>query len=482
MPEFAFRLLETANRILSASWRQLFAWMPFLWCFGVTIYFTPHHEPGVVLAAITLATGQLITILTWRSCVFRCVGVALTLISGGFLAARWDAHTRPPMPYLPRHAVEVSGRVCGVSLMAPRKEGQEVTRRIRLCHAILHDWLNSGMAPMRWDLLIRLKPEDVTPLSSGQFMRVRAMLRSPPWPAYPGARDLQREAWFSNEAGRGYALGPIRSITTKNIRLNGDGLASLREKVARRIAQHLSGQEGAIAQTILCGETGGLSRHTREVYAASGLAHLLAVAGLHLGLVMGFTLFLLRNALALWPRAALYWPCRELAFGVSLVFGAGYVALTGAHLPALRSLGMAMLVVLALMTGRQALSLRSWALVAMLILLWRPSIALDVSFQMSFAAVLALISGYRALQPLLRHLHLRRDAWARLTSHLFMLAATSFFAGLATLPIVAAHFNVVQPWFILANIVAVPIAALLVMPMGVLALFAMPFHLEAGFL
>ncbi|XAO71254.1 MAG: ComEC/Rec2 family competence protein [Acetobacteraceae bacterium] len=148
---------------------------------------------------------------------------------------------------------------------------------------------------------------------------------------------------------------------------------------------------GAIAQTILCGKTGGLSRHARDIYAASsGLAHLLAVAGLRLGFVMGFTLFLLRHALVLWPRAALNWPCREIAFGAAWMMGACYVTLTGAHLPALRSFGMATLVVLALMTGRQALSLRSWALVAMTLLIARPSVALDVSFQMSFEAVLAL--------------------------------------------------------------------------------------------
>lgn len=429
-----------------------------------------------------MAAGLLIILLKKRACVTRCVGLAMILIAGGFMAARWDAHSRPPMPYLPRHAVEVSGRICGISLMAPRAEGQAATRRLRLCHAVFHDWLNDAMAPLRREILIRLRPEDATPLSSGQMVRVRAMLRPPPWPVYPGARDLQREAWFSGEAGRGYALEPVQPMASKRVLFNREGMATLREKVARRIAQHLSGQVGAIAQTILCGETGGLSRHTRDIYAASGLAHLLAVAGLHLGLVMGFTLFLLRHALALWPRAALNWPCREIAFGTAWMMGAGYVLLTGAHLPALRSLGMATLIVIALMSGRQALSLRSWSIVAMALLIGRPSVALDVSFQMSFAAVLALITGYEKLRPLMRRLHHRRDVLAKMRTHLVMLTATSFFAGLATLPIVAAHYNVVQPWFILANILAVPIAAIFIMPMGVMALLAMPFHLEAGFL
>lgn len=76
------------------------------------------------------------------------------------------------------------------------------------------------------------------------MVRVRAMLRPPPWPVCPGARDMQREAWFSGEAGRGYALGLVQPMVAKRAFLNREGMVSLREKVARRIAQHLLGQGG----------------------------------------------------------------------------------------------------------------------------------------------------------------------------------------------------------------------------------------------
>ncbi|GBR38796.1 DNA translocation competence protein ComA/ComEC/Rec2 [Neoasaia chiangmaiensis NBRC 101099] len=456
-----------------AQGRRLVSWLPVGWGLGAIAYFLPRSEPGFLTAAGLLAVGLILTIRGWHAFWPRCLGLALCVLALGFLDMRWCAHRQAPMPALPSRAVVLSGDVRSVVVMSPRMDGDAPGRRIVLDRAVFETGVDIGMMPMRRALRLRLRDDDAVDLRPGAHVRLRALLRPPPFPALPGGRDAQRIAWFDGSAGGGYALGDVRVLSQGRAPL----LEGLRERIAGIVQAALPGQSGAIAATLLAGETGGLSVGTRDDFAAAGLAHLLAVAGLHLGLVMGCVIATLRFAMAAWPWIALRWPCKEIACSIGLAGGAGYVLLTGAHLPAIRALGMAGLATLALLLGRRPLSLRSLSLVVWAILIVAPQDVLDVSFQMSFAAVLALIAGYDELRdPLMR---LRGDGrFARVAlSHLVALGLTSLLAGAATLPVSLAHFGMLQPWFVLANLVAVPIAAVWIMPCGLLALLAMPLHL-----
>jgi competence protein ComEC len=144
----------------------------------------------------------------------------------------------------------------------------------------------------------------------------------------------------------------------------------------------------------------------------------------------------------------------------------------------MRSFAMACLFTLAVLADRLAVSVRGLAVAATVLMLLVPWEVPDVSFQMSFSAVLALIAGYEALRPWLRRLH--GETWRRrFTSHLVALALTSALAGSASAPYGAYHFGHVQLYFVLANMVAVPLTALWVMPAGLIGLALMPLHLEA---
>ncbi len=228
-----------------------------------------------------------------------------------------------------------------------------------------------------------------------------------------------------------------------------------------------------MAATVLTGLGTAIPPDDRAAFRDSGLAHLLAVAGLHIGIVMGLVMGATRLALALSEWAALRWPCKQIAAVAALVAGAGYVLLTGMHVPVLRSFAMAALVTLGIAVGRRAISMRGLALAAMVLMTVSPQEVVGVSFQMSFAAVLALIAGYEALRPALGRLHQRR-----LLHHLATLMLTSLLAGAASAPFAAFHFGRVQLYFVLGNMVAVPIFAAAVMPLGLLALSLMPLGME----
>lgn len=194
---------------------------------------------------------------------------------------------------------------------------------------------------------------------------------------------------------------------------------------------------------------------------------------------MGLAFALTRAVLALSERTALFWPTKQIAAGAALLAGAGYAVLTGMHVPILRSFAMASLVTLAALAGRRALSLRGLALAAVALMTIAPHEVPGASFQMSFSAVLALIAGYEALRPALASLHGDGAWWRRVAGHVAALALTSLLAGGASAPFGAYHFGRLQLYFVAANMVAVPITALWVMPLGLLAVALMPLGLEA---
>ncbi|MBS1080746.1 ComEC/Rec2 family competence protein [Gluconobacter kondonii] len=417
----------------------MICWLPVAVGLGAVFYLALPFEPSIV----SVVFGTFLMGLSGAACLrwgwqrlFPCLlGFTLLALASGFGDLAFQARSQPPMPVLPTHATVLTGRVQSLEILPPRNDDEDDGHRITLADAVFDTPVDAGMAPLRRTLHLRLRDDDDLLPEPGSTISLRAMLRPPPPPSWPGGRDLQREAWFSGLAGSGYALGPV-SLSGAAVRVS--WIESLRESVAFRTAAVLPDQTAAIAATLLAGEAGGIDQQTREAFSASGLAHLLA--------------------------------------------GAGYVLLTGAHLPSLRALGMASLVTLAIVTGRRVLSMRSLSIVALLILLVSPVSVVDVSFQMSFAAVMGLIAGYGALrEPLMR---LRGEGqWYRVAaSYGAALTLTSLLAGLATLPVSMAHFGAFQPWFVLANLAAVPLAAVWIMPVGLLALVAMPFHAEAPFL
>ena len=185
-----------------------------------------------------------------------------------------------------------------------------------------------------------------------------------------------------------------------------------------------------------------------------------------------------RTSLAAWPYAALHWPCKRIAVLAGLGCGGFYMVLTGSQVPMVRSFMMAGFVAIAILVGRQAISMRSLAIAAALLILIDPDSLTGASMQMSFAAVMALIAGHEAFGGRLVALH-RNHGWpGRIAAYLLGLVLTSLLAGTATLPFGTYHFGRVQFYFALSNLLAVPLTGVLVMPAGMLGLALMPLGLE----
>jgi competence protein ComEC len=292
-------------------------WLPVFMGTGVLCYFALRAEPPVWLGAAVALPAVVATMLLASRPMLRAITMSLAAAAIGLASAQFATWRAPPMETLPTHATILTGTVRGVEALP---EG----RRISLDAPQL-----DGAPPLsRW-LRVRLRANDQAEIAAGDTVRVRALVRPPAPPAYPGAWDLQRDAWFNGHGGSGYALGPVERLAetapSKPLRL----VQQLREVIARRVTAVVPGSAGAISVTLLTGMTTGIPLDDHDAFRASGLAHLLAVAGLHIGIVMGWVLAFSRLAFAASEHASLHWPTKKLAALAALAAGGSYMVLTG---------------------------------------------------------------------------------------------------------------------------------------------------------
>lgn len=252
----------------------------------------------------------------------------------------------------------------------------------------------------------------------------------------------------------------------------------LRAGIVQRVTAVLPGQTGAIGVALITGERGGITDATNNAFRDSGLLHILSISGLHMAVMAGAVFYLMRLILAAFPSLALVYPIKKWAAAAAMLGTAAYLMISGSSFATVRSAIMIAIMFLAVILDRPALALRNVVLAAALILVLFPESLFDVGFQMSFAAVVALISVYEALRgrgaPFTRRGPVTGFA-------LFMggIVLSTLIASAAVAPFAAYYFHKSQQCSVLANLVAIPICDLLVMPAALAALILMPLGLEA---
>ncbi|WP_245211515.1 ComEC/Rec2 family competence protein [Neoroseomonas oryzicola] len=450
--------------LLAAERGRLAPWLAVAMGAGILVYFGLREEPAVWWAA---PAPLLVALAWWVARRAPHAGWAIGLVAAGWLgfgAALLHAATAAPMAAPPVRAIVLTGVVQDVDLLP---EGRRVTLgEVRFA---------PEDPPQPRTFRVRLRANDPARPAPGDTLTVRALVRAPSSPAYPGAWDFQRAAFFAGQGGAGFAIGPAEVAA-------GEGaappLAGLRASIEARVTAAVPGASGAVAAALLTGGQSAIPRADLAAMRDSGLAHLLSVSGLHIAIVMGVAFWLVRLLIACWRWLALRVDGKAWAGVAALGAGGFYMLLTGSEVPMQRSFASAALVTLALLAGRQAISLRSLALAAAAVMAIAPAQLLGPSFQMSFAAVLALISGWEALKGPMARLRGEGQWWRGALVAAAALIGTSVLAGLATAPFGLAHFGRLQWYGVAANAVAVPLTSVLVMPAGMLAAALMPLGLE----
>jgi competence protein ComEC len=458
-----------ANPLSAAFWRgeagRWPLWLPVALGAGAATYFMLSFEPAIGAGWAAIGLGLAAAVAASFGVARVSLALLAALLLGFGLATERAASVATPVL---DHAL-IAHLTARIAALEPRAHG------VRL---VLDNVRSGAFAPGQTPRRVRVALRGGDALQAGDWVSLTAKLDTPPAPTEPGAADTGRALYFQSIGATGFAYGRARLIVPAGppdlLQRMRQGVEELRGRMTRRIQAALPGPEGGIAAALITGTRGGIAEDDENALRDAGLAHVLAIAGLHMALVGGGLFWLVRALLAAVPSIALRHPIKKWAAAAALIVSLFYLVISGAAPPSVRAFVMLGMVMLAVLVDRPALTMRSLALAAALLLLARPEAIAEPGFQMSFAAVTALVAVTEWTQRRQRPSP-RGPVWRYLQA----IALVSLVGSLATLPFTLFHFGRAAHYAVLGNLIAMPVMGFWVMPAAALAVVLMPFGLES---
>jgi competence protein ComEC len=455
---------------------RLLPWVPIAFGVGIAFYFAAEHEPVAPVAAVAAIGLCLVAFLLRRQKLFP-LAVMIAAMAAGFATATWKtmliAHG---VLARPMYAVSLSGFV----------ETRDIRERTdRFVLRVTQMESPRGQTKLE---RVRLSVRKGTAPAVGSFVELKARLQPPLAPMRPGSYDFGRDMFFQGIGASGFVTGAIKTVeppVSGGLSLRYAALMQgLRDAIDARIRTALDGDKRAIATALLTGRRDAITTPVNDAMFISGLGHVLSISGYHMAVVAGVVFFAVRALLALIPALTVGFPIKKWSAAAALAAAAFYLLLSGAEVATQRSFFMTAVVLIAVMVDRRAVTFRTLAVAAMIVLVLAPEALVHPSFQMSFAATLGLVALVQIGMPRL-FASPDNSATARVAlwggRELMTLTLASLVAGLATTPYAAFHFHRVTPYGVLANLAAMPVVSAVVMPAGLLGLVAMPFGFDDVF-
>jgi len=467
--------------------RRPFLWTPVAAGAGALLYFGADREPSF-LAALALFLGAATAAFFARAdarlfpllVVFACA-------AGGFFSACWRA-ARVDAPVLSRIGVgELTGFVEEVDL---RRDGARFLLRVASAQGLPGD-----AAPAR----VRLTTRGAPNFRAGDFVALKARLLPPAHASLPGGYDFARDAYFLRLGAVGSALGRIETIPAPEapplaLRLYA-GVDRWRNALASRVYERLQGDTGAVAAAMVAGKRDLLSEDAKELIRRAGIFHIVTISGIQMSLVAGIFFVGLRRLFALSRTLALNYPIKKWAAALAILGAVFYDVATGSRVGTERALVMTLIMLVAVLLDRPALSMRNLAFAVFFVIAFEPEALLGASFQLSFAAVAALVAVYEARmdtragfgdEPGAADVFLAGKRKARLgmrpprapTHGPGAALFATFCATLATASFMANDFHELSPYVLIGNPLTLAIIEFFAVPCALLGAFLFPFGLD----
>lgn len=447
--------LEYLSVFLHKEKNNLPLWTPGLLMLGILIYFQFKAEPELWVLVI-LIPFALLTILfkSWAPNFFSIT----FLIILGFIAAQVRTYT------IYHTLIKEEQFVKGIIGAVREINYKEKFKQITLEH--IESTKLKGVKNLR--LVVRTAiPLDI---SIGDIVILNAKLIPPSTAMAPYAYDFAKFAYFAGISAVGYATSPIYILEKKPSKKLWQIIESMRHKIEQQFKIFIKSPNSAIASALTVGKRGNINEKILEVIRSSGLAHLLAISGLHLTLVAFIFFKLIRNLLAISSYLTLEFNIKKIAAALSIVPTIFYLLISGAPISAQRAFVMILLVLIAILLDKKVNALRSLCFTAFIILLTQPEALFKPSFQMSFSAVLVLIATYKVQSQAATGL-------GKLLSYMYAATLSSLFASLATAAYTAYNFNYFSLSGIFSNLLAIPLTTFLILPLAILSICSMPIGL-----
>lgn len=454
--------------ILENQRHRLFLWVPVMFGVGIAVYFAVPFEPDLRwILAVALAGMVFGVFARFPHIVVSSIFASSMLICLGYSYAAYRTITVHSPVLAWRYYGAIEGRVVNID----RSNSNAV--RVMLDNVYL-----PGIIPENTPKYVRISLQGFIPdgaLVPAARITTTGSLAPPGSPVEPDGFDFRRMAYFMQLGAVGYSRNPVLPASAARVDSLQMWVFTQRMRISRAIQNRMSGQNGAFAAAILTGDRSGIDPEVLAELRVTNLAHLLAISGLHMGLLSGFVFGLVRYGLALVPYIALRFPIKKLAAGVAIGAGFAYLLLSGGNVATQRAFIMTLVVLLAVILDRPAFTLRAVALAAILVLLIRPDSLLGAGFQMSFAATTALIAVYDGMRG---NAFWQAIGRVRFGKAIVGIIITSSVAGFATAGFSAFHFNQLSQYGLAANLLAVPVMGSVVMASAVVAVILLPFGAE----
>jgi competence protein ComEC len=454
----------SAEKQLEAERTQLAPWWVVGLGLGIALWLLT-ADPSAWSALLLLLPGLMLAGVALGGRLGRCLALFALAVAAGLALIWWRSH----LVAAPRLSGTIILRFEADVLQVERLAARD---SFRVTLAPAHPAL-----PPRVRVSLPLEEAEALgpQLGAGARLRLRARLTPPMTMALPGGYDFARDAWFRGLGATGRALGPVELVRPAQ----GGGLEAVRRRLGAHIREHLPPAAAGIAVALATGDQGSVLAEDAEAMRRSGLAHLLSVSGLHIAAAIGFAYLLTLRLLALFPPVALRLNLVLVGFAAGAATGVAYTLLTGLQVPTVRSCIAALLVLVGVALGREAFSIRLVACGALAVLLVRPEALAGASFQLSFAAVTALVTLY-ASSPFRKAFERREEGLvAAALRALGAMVVSGLAVEVALLPFALAHFHRAGLYGVAANLVAIPLTTFVIMPLEAGALLLDAFGLGA---
>src|SRR6185437_3345808 len=363
---------------------RLVPWVPVAFGVGIAFYFTADHEPVRWVTATTATILAAAAFALRRHKIFP-VMVMIAAIATGFAVATWRT-------VIVGHGV-LTRPLYGASLagFVETRDIRERTDRFVLRVTRLE-------APRASPTIerVRLSVRKGTAPDVGSFVELKARLQPPLAALKPGSYDFARDMFFQGIGASGFVTGSIKTVEPPvpgglSLRYAAV-MQNLRDAIDARIRIVLDGDKRAIATALLTGRRDAITSPVNDAMFISGLGHVLSISGYHMAVVAGVVFFTVRALLALFPQLATGFPIKKWAAAAALAAALFYLLLSGAEVATQRSFFMTAVLLIAVMVDRRAVTFRTLAVAAMIVLVLAPEALVHPSFQMSFAATLGLVA------------------------------------------------------------------------------------------
>jgi len=442
-------------------------WLVAFFCFGIILYFSLPTEPNLYIEII-ISLVILVNIILFRHSNFVWLPILLLCLSIGLVSATYRTiDVLSPKLDCEIKLAKISGRVLSIT---PIIKGSQVI----LDRIYISDFDNKKV-PKKAKITIK-GVNKLNEIEIGDYIKFSGTLRPASKPFVPGGYDFSRQSFFDQIGVTGYNKSNVYIIKKNNNKLK-NYISNLRINLSKRIKNILGDKNGNIAAALIIGEQSSIDKTLLLDMRISGLTHILSVSGLHLSMVSIICFFCVRFLLSCSVYLCQEYDTKKIAAYFSLLFTLGYLLISGMQIAAVRSYIMVVCVIIAVLLDRQEYALRSVCLAAFIMLLIRPESVVHPSFQMSFAAVIALVSGYEYyLAKFLSNTEYTN--LDRIKHYFFGTLAATFIAGLATAPFAIYHFNQYANYSMLANLIVAPVTSFIIMPSVALTCILFFFGLE----